>query len=366
MSRILRADVDNPNRLCNMDWSTVDSLEPSDILYYYDVFSTASLTKTIETHGVPGGIIMDQEYLAEPQCAPTYYIPCLHPNFTRVKRAINLFEKTLSQDPPAVTHCFNFSVNRKTQDRYLLLKLIEWFDLDRYLHTWSGIGSEFDCTNIIKEINSIDANWLTSEFKQYMLSAIFKIQPRWHEPPPPIVTGFQNIAVNGARKYDGEIDNRWDCLSHDYLHTAVSLITESSHNNEPNVIFTEKTCWAMLGLNFPIWVGSYAQAQHMQRLGFDVFDDVINHDYQYCDTLLERCYHAIADNIELLTNINKCQILRNQHLSRLLSNRAILSRLELSAWEQEEITRLPTWAQQEIFKISWVHDRIVLTNQNLS
>ena len=52
--------------------------------------------------------------------------------------------------------CFNFLVNKKQINRYLLIKLVEYFKLTRFNYTWSGIGRQFDLTEIIDEWNMID------------------------------------------------------------------------------------------------------------------------------------------------------------------------------------------------------------------
>jgi hypothetical protein len=73
-----------------------------------------------------------------------------------------------------------------------------------------------------------------------------------------------------------------------------------------------------------------------------VFDDIIDHSYQSYDTLIERIYHAFADNLELLSDLNKVSKLRLELKDRLLNNRNLLLQNQLGKFIDQEIIRLPT------------------------
>ena len=97
-------------------------------------------------------------------------------------------------------------------------------------------------------------------------------------------------------------------------------------------------------MNFPIWVGGgNCQAEMWKKLGFDVFDDVINHDYQHYDTLLERCVYAFTLNKEILTDIDYATSLRNANIERLKNNRSLILSGKLSDYIKNELeTHLPS------------------------
>jgi hypothetical protein len=365
MSRILLAHESSPDKFSTFDREIVTELSPTDILYYSDAFSRTALNQAIDRFGAPAGVIMDQESSIIPQQIPSYFIPCLHP--ASLPQLLQPIKSTLTDDLPLTTHCFNFGINRKTLDRYLLLKLVGWFKLDCYLHTWSGKGASTNCEYLIQEMNQLECDWLTLEFRNHLLTRVSNITHRWHDSPEPVKNKFNakfgDVSLPTSRKFNGSIISRWPKIhKQDYLNTAVSLLTENSSNNEPNFTWTEKTYWAMLGLTFSIWVGNYGQAQQMKHMGFDVFEDVVNHRYQYCNTLLERCYYALADNIELLTDLDKCKKLRALHHDRLLANREHLLKIPLNGWEIDEIQRLPAWAQTVVCDIPWVKSRLQPTN----
>ena len=122
--------------------------------------------------------------------------------------------------------------------------------------------------------------------------------------------------------------------------TAVSLIGETADFQKSSVL-TEKTLYAIMALNFPLYIGGYGHADQLTRMGFDVFDDVINHSYQYKKTLFERCYYAFYDNLDLLSNLTLASALREQHLDRLVSNRSKLYQGQLSTAVANDISTWP-------------------------
>jgi hypothetical protein len=210
-------------------------------------------------------------------------------------------------------YCFNFSANRKRINRFIMIKLIEWFGLTNMDYTWSGADTNFDMSIIIQEMNSVqDPPW-TKEFQSFILSPI-TIQKKWINVRGDTVNGKTQIR---PRNFTAPWHAGLDQL---YLNSAVSLISESI-DYQPGAGYTEKTAFALLGQTFPIWIGGKYQAEQFAKLGYDVFDDVIDHSYQYRDTLIERCYYAIADNLNILKDLQHAAELRTSMVERLAANR---------------------------------------------
>jgi hypothetical protein len=69
---------------------------------------------------------------------------------------------------------------------------------------------------------------------------------------------------------------------------------------EPTLFFNEKQLQWVYGRNFLIYLGSPRSIQWLRKWGFDVFDDVVNHDYDLIEDPSERMIRAIDDNIHLL------------------------------------------------------------------
>jgi hypothetical protein len=131
-----------------------------------------------------------------------------------------------------------------------------------------------------------------------------------------------------------------------YESVAVSLVTEASSDGEPNFVFTEKTLWAFLGLTFPIWVGNKGQARQAQAMGFDTFDDVIDHSYQDQSSVIERCRLAIERNLPVLTDLSLAADLRQKCHSRLMQNRQHILQGGFSAWVENQLNMLPDTIRQ--------------------
>jgi len=215
---------------------------------------------------------------------------------------------------PAVVkteYCFNFSANLKRINRFIMIKLIEWFGLDNMDYTWSGTDSNFDMNIIIQEMNSIQTPPWSKEFESFILSPI-TMQKKWINLPDDKLIESSHVQTVNAKVWNAGLDQL-------YSHSAVSLIAESI-DYQAGAGYTEKTGYAVFGQTFPIWVGGKYQAEQFAKLGYDTFDDVINNSYQYKDTLIERCYHAIADNLNILRNLEHATELRNTMSTRLLAN----------------------------------------------
>lgn len=268
---------------------------------------------------------------------------CLIDNFLR------RFAKGLSKYSIAdsntitTTKPFNFMANRKRINRHLLCKLVEYFDLiDCAEYTWSGADKNYDLSQILLELDSVAAPW-AEQIRPLILSPI-QIQKRWVHTDQDVHEPLLNYTTKNTVAWNQGLNLIFD-------NTAVSLISESIDYQE-GAGFTEKSVYPMLGLNLPIWVGGKYQASEFEKFGFDVFDDIIDHSYQYCDTLIERCYRAIADNRDILSDLSKASETRSKMMPRLLQNRQRV--LEVSANPDiglqrtiDSIARLPDTVPQE-------------------
>jgi hypothetical protein len=231
---------------------------------------------------------------------------------------------------------FNFMVNKKQVNRYLCIKLIELFELTSFDYTWSGVDQNFDMSTIIEELNKLGSSFPITEVERTFLLLPIATQPK-------VLPIVEAIPVNYGL---GNSIGPWGVwiggLKFMFERSAVSLITESI-SYDPATVFTEKTVYATIGLTFPIWVGGYRQAQNWQKLGFDTFDDVIDHSYQHYDTLIERCYYAIKNNLKILQDVEHASQLRNTHMARLQANNALLRSGQLEKFCRDTFK---TWPQE--------------------
>jgi hypothetical protein len=86
-----------------------------------------------------------------------------------------------------------------------------------------------------------------------------------------------------------------------YRETFVEIITETSFTEQCYLI-TEKTLNSIYGMNFPILMCGKGSVELLRQIGFDMFDDIIDHSYDTIDNPIDRIYTAISNNTRLLTD----------------------------------------------------------------
>lgn len=270
----------------------------------------------VDQHGIPDILISEAhpEYPELPHNLQYHYCP------TFLKYQTTKLVNNCSMDNKETEYCFNFMINKKQINRFLLLKLVEWFDLSSFQYTWSGTGQIFDMAEGLNNFNLFSDQLNVNKFKTHMLSPVSKIIPRFVNSDLTIKNNVDHHLF-GIADY-GSNDWVWNSVVGDIFNkSAVSLITESIQH-EKTINYTEKTLYSVIGLTFPIWVGGYRQADLWKQHGFDIFDDVIDHSYQHCDTLLERCFYAVNDNLRILSDLEYARNLKKKHLQRLEQNRS--------------------------------------------
>ena len=108
-------------------------------------------------------------------------------------------------------------------------------------------------------------------------------------------------------------------LSTYYKNTFVELVSETTFK-EPTLLLTEKTYHAFLGCNFPILNSTVGTVEHLREVGFDMYDDIIDHSYDTITDPFERIYSLVTSNHELLSNGEKTRKLWKDNLDRMLKN----------------------------------------------
>ncbi len=344
----------------------IEKLTNDHVLHVYDVFDQQYINQILKK-GTPGAIVSD--HLLKPPYSdpiPFFGLPLWVANNTSI-----IIDGYKFDDNISTINCFNFMINKKQINRFLCIKFVEWFKLSNFDYTWSALDQKFDMSDILTEIALLgNQSPLDQATKSFILSPI-KLEKRFIEfseqtltatdgvknhgvdrwgnnglnkmflsPPPHIKVSVPASAQMWVENYGG---NSWtwrNGLNKMFLSSAISLITESL-KFEKTATFTEKTIYSVLGLTFPIWVGGYNQATEWKNIGFDVFDDIIDHSYQSYDTLIERCYYAFANNLDLLSNKDKSAKLRLLCKDRLLKNRNLLLNNQLEIVVNNKISTYP-------------------------
>lgn len=324
------------------------AIPPHTIMAVQDVFDSNHLTQAIEALGQPACVLNDHlTHNLDFDLVPAYYA------LLWLEQQIDAFQRDIPQitDQPSTDYCFSFSLNKKQINRFLLIKLVEYFKFSSYDYTWSGYGREFDLAPALPQIHAFD---LDPGFQRYVYSPI-KITEKW------IKFSQHNHdhvdTTQGAVQDHGGNSWTWlNGLDTLYSHGAVNLIGESIQYDR-SMCFTEKTLYAVLGHCFPIWVGGYGQAQAFESLGLDSFSDVINHDYQWAPTLIERCYQAIALNKHILSNLEHARACRQQCWDRLESNAQWIYSEKLVNHNNHLIARWPGPVLDQLPRVIYRFDR---------
>jgi hypothetical protein len=304
-------------------------LDDSDILIWFDIIDQDCLMQVHAINGIPGLTIStahDARFFD--------WFKVDHWPFYLIHTS-KFFDITAEKfDNLPTLHCFNFLISKKQINRYLLLKLVEWFNLTSFDYTWSGLGGQMDLTQLISEFDRIPDSLVSnqSQFKNHMLGPVLNIPKKFKKNP-----GSQVYNHAFVDKTGNPVENWNDFIGPIVSQSAVSLISESVGYHKW-AVHTEKTLFAVQGLTFPIWIGGYKQAEIWADKGFDIFADVINHDYQYCESLLERCTRAFADNLHILTDLDYAREQKSLHFERLCQNRdnmtANLKSLDQAFWQR--------------------------------
>ena len=128
----------------------------------------------------------------------------------------------------------------------------------------------------------------------------------------------------GRENHHNFIDVLYEKL---YENSAVSLITEPPFF-EKGFSITEKTIMSMYAGQFMIFLGNYRAPEFLKKMGFDVFDDIIDHSYQYIEHPFKRIAEALLRNRELLMDVDKLDSFRKNNIARFNQNLKILRNKE--------------------------------------
>lgn len=254
-------------------------------------------------------------------------------------RQANLFSVQDYQDVDT-SAIFNFMINKKMIHRYLTARLVEYYNLENYNYTYSGSCKNINDDRIFRELDLCDP--LRKTFtKQTMMEILgnITIPPRFIG----VANNITEVATAGKNYNYGGNYFAWKTGLHSVFSSSLlSLITESDNGDYDKVtVFTEKTVYAILGLTIPVWPGGYRHATMFEAMGFDVFPDLINHAYQFEDTIFMRCWRAFKDNLDLLKDLSKAKQIREAMMPRLLRNREYLLSKKFVDWYSKEMENWP-------------------------
>jgi hypothetical protein len=125
-----------------------------------------------------------------------------------------------------------------------------------------------------------------------------------------------------------ENEENWIRLLPVYSDCQVNFVTETQYTDAPGII-SEKTIMALLAGQVPVIIGYSGIVDHCRQLGFDMFDDIVNTEYDSAPND-QRWLLAIQSNINLITQ----GIDSDAVATRLTAQRTYV----LDTWPQKMIT----------------------------
>lgn len=210
--------------------------------------------------------------------------------------------QNIQRDWTHKTHTFNFMINKPRPHREFLLMLIEHFGLDKYTHSLAW-------RSVLLRRNQLKQYTKHSHYHDLVDHTKVDIPVTNYMFGPEVVMdqGIKNGSFKNAETYQHLLQKTV------FEPSCISLITEPAFLQK-ETIHTEKTVMAMYGGTIPIWVGGWRLPDYLKTMGFDVFDDLVDHSYQNMPDAMDRCYFAIERNLDLLRDFDRVkEFIANNH-----------------------------------------------------
>jgi len=127
-----------------------------------------------------------------------------------------------------------------------------------------------------------------------------------------------NVYIDNDMSYNSTYINccaNFKILHNEYQHSFVEIILETSYTSYG--ILTEKYLHSVYACNFPILIASCGSVKYLRELGFDMFDDIVNHSYDNIESPCLRMETAIQQNIHLFDKnvINEWHTVKDRFLN---------------------------------------------------
>ena len=238
------------------------------------------------------------------------------------------------------TKCFNFMINKPRLHRNFLLMLIEHFKLSNYSYSLPWRNNQLSCAELLgltnnKEYCQIINNNLTVDIPvtDYRFGSEVVLDQ-----------GVQNGSYRNPLIYDKLLRTTV------FEPSCISLITDPIFFERETKI-SEKTVMAIYGGTIPIWVGGWRAADRLRNLGFDVFDDLVDHSYQDLADPLDRVYYAVERNLDLLSDFDRAHQFVVDNTARLQHNLTLCQSNIFYDLAEQKIAQFDSATQEEIRKL---------------
>lgn len=196
----------------------------------------------------------------------------------------------------------------------------------------------------------------------------------------PVLTGYQDMIPGHDLPIliDGIVDRKGIYDEHDqtnsvFQNSLFNIVVESSDQSDPGVwrskFITEKTFKAFGLRQIPLWMAVPGLVDQVRALGFDMFDDIVDHSYDNVEDESQRRHMLVEQIIKLdqTYDLEQCRQLRQQLQCRFDHNfQVLVSRFQTShrgiEKQVQEFAESVT-PQLLIFGDSWPHGDELAPNE---
>jgi len=226
------------------------------------------------------------------------------------------------------------SLNRNVRDhRVVLLSYLFGQDLDQHgLITFLGIGvqEQPESENFRERIQ-----WEFDSHNQHVEPIMQRGYERFYSNQSLVVDDYRIYAPNNSNDNFSNFNRQ---LRHKYRDSFVEIICESSFVT-PAFMLTEKTHHSFYAFNFPILIAGAGAVAHLREIGFDMFDDIIDHSYDSTTNPVDRITQAIDLNRAILTQPDLAKALWQANQDRFWHNLDV-ARSGMYSWYKQRTLRL--------------------------
>ena len=233
---------------------------------------------------------------------------------------------------------FNFMINKPRLHRNFLLMLIKHFGLTNYTYSLPWKEKNLGSKSLLKLTSNDHYRKIISD---NIVTTI---------PGTSYVFGSEDLLDQGLQNGTFTNQETYDKLLRTTVFepSCISLITESLFFEQETRI-SEKTFMAIWSGTIPIWVGGWRHADRLRELGFDLFDDMVDHSYQTMPDPLDRCYSAIERNLDLLQNTDRVRQFVQNNQARLEHNLKLCRQNVFSGHLDSQIKKHDEHTQRELY-----------------
>lgn len=240
--------------------------------------------------------------------------------------------KTLT---PVIEKNFNstktfISLNRNVREhRIVLLSYMYGKNYDNFGNiTYLGVSNlnpHYEPVDFLDRIS-----WEFDDYHTEARTCMLDGYEKFYINPELVVDDYE---IYGKSKNNDNIFNFNQHLRDKYKNSFVEIITESSYA-APSFMLTEKTHHSFYAFNFPILISGAGAVSHLRDVGFDMFDDVIDHSYDLITNPFDRIISAIDNNHRLLVDSDYAKQKWQENKHRFESN-VKFAKTKLHQWYRD-------------------------------